>query len=593
MRRWLAVVVVSVVGILGFLAPPADAQTPKVTINGLVDQVTGWNRNMSQVDSNYDRTDSIWYARTRVRPDITAEVGTTKFVLGIEIDASWGQFGAQDTNACIGTACPSANPQRFGVNGGWDLNTDTIGLFELKWAYTEFDIPWVPGARMRLGAQPWAATYKSGTLATGDFAGANFTWAITPAIRANLTYAQIEEQSQEAEAIDGSTTGLFSQGLVGGARNEDYAFVASVEVTPFKGLDIRPIYSYARFEGPTSGSSRQGRGGVGTGAPTSASLPLGGIAIAGGTLTGTVGLPGYVTHDIESRHTIGVDARLRLGPFSIDPTFLYQFGSRDVGRGATALTFTPAGGGAPVLITDPGGSRNQDISAFLADVIAGFQAGPLLLEGRFSYGSGNKASDNLITGGTDVNHFQTISTDSGWWGTWSNITALSIDYLQTMYTGVGGLNPANIGYDKYGLMRLAGRASYALTPTFTAYGIVGAHWTAESVDVNSVLLPAVGIIPTGAIAGNSDKESYLGTEINLGFTWRLAPNLAFDLVGAYMFTGDALGYAQQVGSTAASATAPCPGTGATTGTCLTVNSANTSREPEDIKSIAARFRFTF
>jgi hypothetical protein len=591
MRRRLAVLVLSVVAVLGFLAPPADAQAPKVTINGLVDQVTGWNRNMSQVDSNYDRTDSIWYARTRVRPDITAEVGTTKFVLGIEIDASWGQYGAQDTSACVGTACPAANPQRFGVTSGWDLNTDTVSSLEVKWAYTEFDVPWVPGARLRLGAQPWAATYKSGALATGDFAGVNMTWSITPAIRTNLAYAQIEENAQEAES-------LFGQGLVGGARNEDMAFVASVEVTPFKGLDIRPIFSYARYEGGTSGSSRQGRGGVGTAGATTVTLPVAGVAIPGGVVTGTASLPGFATHDIENRYTVGVDARLRIGPFSIDPTILYQFGSREVTRGATALTFTPTVG-APTAITVGAGRMDQDINAWLLDVIAGFQAGPLLLEGRFSYSTGNDAGDNLITGSSDVNFFQSISTDSGWWGTWSNITALSIDYLQTMYTGVGGLNPANIGYDKYGLIRAAARASYALTPTFTPYAIVGVHWTEENVDKNSVLLPAVGYIPAGALGGNAKNEDYLGTEVNLGFTWRLAPNLTFDMVGAYMFTGNALGYAQQIGTATASDPAITPGTnlcaaaGITSGTCVTVNRSNTARDPENIYSLAARFRFTF
>ena len=35
-------------------------------------------------------------------------------------------------------------------------------------------------------------------------------------------------------------------------------------------------------------------------------------------------------------------------------------------------------------------------------------------------------------------------------------------------------------------------------------------------------------------------SSYIGTEINGGFTWRFAPNAAFDLAGYYLAAGDAL-----------------------------------------------------
>ena len=150
MRRVLAVVL-SVLAVLAFVTPGAEAQAPtsKVTITGLVDNITSWTRNLSVVDLNLSRAkDTEWYARTRVRPDITGEVGTTKFVLGIEIDATWGQTGSQDTNVCLGAACPAAgtNAQRFGTTNGWDWNTDVQGTLEVKWAYTEFDLPGMPFA---------------------------------------------------------------------------------------------------------------------------------------------------------------------------------------------------------------------------------------------------------------------------------------------------------------------------------------------------------------------------------------------------------------------------------------------------------------
>jgi hypothetical protein len=97
---------------------PAGAQ-PKVTITGFIDHAGSWTHNLSHSDLNLARnSDQELYSRTRVRPDIVAEVGTTKFVLGIEIDFVYGQTGATDVTA----------PLRFGSAAGADLNTDLIGI---------------------------------------------------------------------------------------------------------------------------------------------------------------------------------------------------------------------------------------------------------------------------------------------------------------------------------------------------------------------------------------------------------------------------------------------------------------------------------
>jgi hypothetical protein len=39
-------------------------------------------------------------------------------------------------------------------------------------------------------------------------------------------------------------------------------------------------------------------------------------------------------------------------------------------------------------------------------------------------------------------------------------------------------------------------------------------------------------------------SQYLGTELELGLTWRFAPNTAFDLQGGYLFAGSALNTAE-------------------------------------------------
>jgi hypothetical protein len=111
------------------LTGSADAQ-PKVTISGLVDHITSYTHNISQTDLNPARnSENEWYTRTRIRPDITAEVGTTKFVLGIEIDTTYGQTGNTDTSVCLTATC--GGTQRFGTTSGFDLNTDVQGALVL------------------------------------------------------------------------------------------------------------------------------------------------------------------------------------------------------------------------------------------------------------------------------------------------------------------------------------------------------------------------------------------------------------------------------------------------------------------------------
>ena len=563
MRR-VAVFLLAVIAIIA-MTGPVSAQ-PKVTITGFVDNVSSWSKNMSVVDANVARTaDREWYARTRVRPDITAEVGTTKFVLGLEIDATWGQTAQSgDTNVCLqnsvvpcttgagatatgGGLLNSGNVIRSGATHGWDLNTDTQGVIEIKWAYTEFDMPIIPvPTRFRLGAQPWEVTYKLATLANGDFAGIHMSNQWTPMIRSRLTYAQVEESST------GPSDGFF--------RGDDMALIASVEITPFKGLDIRPIFAYFNAIGQTNGAARQGRGGVTVGAAAFPTCP-------GPTGPGTgpaCTLSTIGSSAVEDRFTVGVDTRWRFGAFSLDPTIFYQFGSREQIRGGVL--------------------DQLNRKAWFVDLRGGWQAGPLLLELAGIYTTGNKAEDRIdvhpdvagtsaATAGRRANKlkfYEPISTDTSFYATWAEIWALGIDYFNIIRSGTGGLNPGvAIGYDKYGLIRVGARASYALTPAFTLRTGVTANWTAEEVDTSSVVGQFTGLTPGDA---NGDTR-YLGTELNLGFQWRFVPNVALDVVGSYMFAGNAL----------ATSLVTNPATGVVTN----------GRNPQDIQAITARVRYSW
>ena len=526
----LLLVVIALVAMTG----PVSAQ-PKVTITGLVDNVSSITNNMSVVDINPARTgDKEWYARTRVRPDITAEVGTTKFVLGLEIDTAWGQTGATDVTA----------PNRAGASSSWDLNTDTIGVIEIKWAYTEFQMPLIPvPTTVRLGAQPWQATYKLATLANGDFAGIHVSSQLVPMAKLNMTYAQIEEASTGPKDTF--------------VRGDDFAFIASVELTPFKGLDIRPIFAYSFYNGITSGASRQARGGIGNATATFQTCP-------GTTGPGTGACPSVISSRShkEDRFTIGVDTRWRFGAFYFEPTLFYQFGERE-------------------QIGADGTNDSLARTAWFVDLRGGWQAGPLLLEAAAIYTTGNKARHRIDLNQDKIRFYEPISTDTSFYGGWGEIWALGIDYFNIIRSTTGGTNPGvAIGYDKYGLIRVGTRASYALTPSFTLRAAANANWTAESVDTAGTLVAATGITPRCAAAAlaagtctDQGTAQFLGTEINLGFQWRFVANVALDVVGSYMFAGNALA----------------------THLATNTNSgvAQSGRNPQDISAVTARVRYTW
>jgi hypothetical protein len=534
---------------------PVAAQ-PKVTIAGLVDNITSYTHNISQTDLNPARnSDHEWYARTRIRPDIIAEVGTTKFVLGVEIDATYGQTANQDTSVCLGAACPAAvgTAQRFGTSHGLDLNTDVQGVIEIKWAYTEFDVPLIPvPTRMRLGAQPFETQYKTAVLATGDFAGVHVKSQLTPMVKTNFTYAQMEESST------GPTDNFI--------RGDDFAIIASVEVTPFKGLDLRPIFSYANFIGPTSGSSRQNRAGLGNVAavfPTCPGTtgPGTGGCVAGGGVNGSA---------IEDRFTVGLDARWRFGPFSFDPTVFYQFGSRDQVSQIGSLTSAPG-----VMTT-----LKRD--AWYADFRGGWQAGPLLIEAVGIYTSGNTARDRIDLNRSRLKYYEPLDTDGSYFATWSEMMGGgAVDYFNSFRANSASLRPTiSIGYDKYGLIVGGLRASYAITPAFTVRAGTHARWTAEEVDTASTVANGTGLTPRCAAAAvdrgtciDQGTASYLGSELVVGFQWRFAPNIALDFAAAYFFVGNALS------------------------SHLTTNIATgvirDGRNPQDMQTIATRVRYTW
>ncbi len=515
---------------------PAHAQTPdplvpEVRLTGFIDTVTSWNKNVmdTQVHRSGDRE---WYARNRGRFDIVGQLGEAKAVFGFEIDSVWGQVSGGDNNLANGGIFRQHNA----ATSGFDINTDTQGSIEVKWLYTEFPVPLLPfPAVVRLGAQPFLSPYKLGAYATGDFAGAAIDMNFTRNVRGHLTYVVIEE----------NLTGGRRQ--LGFGNGDDWALIASVEVEPLRGLELQPLYSFVQIYGNTPQSVRALIGeSIDQTGPAQFSRKNPGGALGAG--------------QVENRHTIGIDARWRSGPFSLEPTVFYQFGTRDTDNPFVA----------------PSSARKDrttkaTIDAWFFDIIGGWRIGSLLLEGRYVYTTGNRPKDQL---NRDINYYQPLDTDTSYWSGWGEIYALGVEYYNSTLRNMGQF----ITFDRYGRQQFALRATYSVTPDLDLRGIVSPGWTARAVDTDGGVIflspqfagPVIcNTNSSGKGAGCNGDASYIGTEAVLGLTWRFAPGLTFDLAGAVLFSGSALS------------------------TSEVLNGVLTKRDAKNIYSVSSRIRYSF
>src|SRR5262245_7693959 len=579
--RWMAPVAVTVSGLLMLTSSGAKAQAPtppepampKFLITGFIDQLITYSNNTSTNEGPPDlhRKDYQFYGRTRGRFDIVGEYGTAKAVLGLETDLVYGQTGSGNTNiANQGGAANAATGQvqiGYGTDGSWSLNTDVRGVLEIKWLYTEFELPYIPyPTPARLGAQPFgaAASYKLAAYANGDFAGVNLVTTLTKNVKLVGTYVAVEEMLVGRQQTTGTQppTNSFLGVNPFQLRGEDWALILAPEITPIKGLDLKPMYSYFFSSGPSSSTAKLSRGGVGTLWWQVSCVP-GGLAWQNGPDCAGNNAPTSWRKGLnESRHTIGLDGRYRNGPFSLDPTVYYQFGNRSV------IAPTSVAAGLPPQLLEagviPGRKYTSNLSAWLVDVRGGYEIGPLLLEAMGMFTTGNAARDTTLR---TVKYYQPLVTDTSYLVDWgSQLTSLGVDYLDAMIEGpFPGLT---IGWDKYGRIQLGTRATYAWTSAFSTYGGLNGHWTPNPIQKNAALGgPNNGIVPlfTGQAAKNA--SNYIGAEIFAGLTWRFAPGIALDSAGGYMWTGPALD--------------------------VYTNPTQGSREARNVYSLTSRIRFSF
>ncbi|MFQ5891114.1 MAG: alginate export family protein [Gemmatimonadota bacterium] len=334
-----------------------------------------------------------------------------------------------------------------GLGGGIDLGFDEKEEIEVKWLYLEFPFTG-PGSLLpmigvpttaRVGGQPFSGHDFKRVLAVDQFGGLNFVTAVAPNVKNTFTYVQSEEGGESLNTAPDS-----------------FAILDSVQFSPQKGVTVKPTFAYYFNERDT-----------GTAATTETTF-------------------------------LGAEIKWSEGPFSLEPSFFYQWGE----------SRTP-------------GSADLDINAWIFDVIAGWRQGPLKLGGRFVFTPGDKPNDPV---GDDIDFWSDIWNSSTYWAGWSQIFTTGIDFYRQL-NGTGSSFGWNAGGVNHGRIGAAAKADYAVTPALSLTGVLHGFWTAEDVDT------------TGNGIGD---ENLVGTEVAAWLTWKFAPRLTLYTGYAHLFPGDAL-----------------------------------------------------
>ena len=153
---------------------------------------------------------------------------------------------------------------------------------------------------------------------------------------------------------------------------------------------------------------------------------------------------------------------------------------RGVCTAPTARTAWPASGKAP------GSIAKADISAWLFDVRAGFQIGPLLLE---ACTCSPRATRPRIPRSTTCTTSSRSARTRATWRTGARSSAsLGLDYFSAMNEAAWrpAIPACTIGWDKYGRHQIGAKASYFLTPNLSASAGASVHLTHRTIDTDAI-----------------------------------------------------------------------------------------------------------
>lgn len=382
------------------------------------------------------------------------------------------------------------------VDQQWGMQTYNIGVGAYSGSFV-VEGYWIEGlipgtaAKFELGVPYFAAE-------SGGWAAANkiFNTAapgLTLSAPLSDTISTYTWFSWIGQDLDGYAPGTaMAPGDVGngGGHGDDWALGTRATLTIAEGLEADLIYAYHFTE---------------CGASQKVEFPN--QPCDTGALYGA----GSNTAYEENRHWIGSTVRYDYADFSFSPTLIMYFADDKL-----------AG----------------DTESMLLDVRASYNTGPLSLSGRVVYtpGSGVDANGNQRTDKDyDVIGVWGIPHATQWFTLFGNSSG-SPTYNDLGPLLTGDSVQGNIRHESFGLVHVAAKAEYTLTPQTTIGAAVGLFNTAEETEG----------IPRDADAGEAlagatyAGGSHLATEIDAFLHYELYSNTTISLFVAYAMMGEAL-----------------------------------------------------
>jgi hypothetical protein len=229
-------------------------------------------------------------------------------------------------------------------------------------------------------------------------------------------------------------------------------------------------------------------------------------------------LPGAfaTAFDNLTAHVFGFDFDAKMGPASIWFTGIMQKGSGNVSRGIAGATLA-----AVNAMPYPGKSKGN----LVADDEVKLEGYLVAAGGKFDLGKADIHGQAFYATGEDSSAFSDKKIN-GYFTTSSNL------YVWAEIMGGGVFDNSAAAQSSTGSMNSSGATGYIVSNTLAA-------------NIGVTVKPMPKLTLTGDLwyaklaEENVWGEDYLGTEVDLKVTYQLVEGLNLDLVGAYLFAGDA------------------------------------------------------
>ncbi|MBI4014217.1 MAG: hypothetical protein HY359_18010 [Candidatus Rokubacteria bacterium] len=486
---------VAAVAVILMSAMPAKAQQQSFTVTfGGQMRVYGlvWDNMTDFTDTGKNSTafgtliggakdsEAYYFQRWRLYTTVESADKNAKVVWAIEVgDITWG-LGGGASGAEYGGGGARTGPSQGGGLGNDGVNVETKNL------YLQFNIPWVPGANILLGAHNIVfMASPAGGFMDDDGAGIQFNWKMDP-VDLQLYTVKTDENTR-ASADD----------------NTMYAARLGVNVTP----DTRVTAEFLTVDQQCFARR----------------------AAPAGSPAGTVG--SCVSADLGDTWWGGLTAGTKIAGITLHGSFVY--GQRQLFSATNQNLVEESGWGLQFVGQVPlgplatwwqawytSGDKARPTGGGCADVTVHPACGKLIQGLDFS----TQANSTNLLGDSDKLPIPITGAS------WGNVPFVA-EFLRGMFlVGAPGFGSTHYA-DATGTWGIGGSATYALTPAFSLGG--GVAFLAATEDSQGCVVTG---LPGGPVSTRCGGGVYgdNAIEIDGGVIWRYNPNLTITGLAGYV-----------------------------------------------------------